>query len=57
VLVPVSDATATAARLRRGGIAVRPFTGLRDVGDAVRITVGPWPMLEECLAGLEEAIA
>jgi histidinol dehydrogenase len=57
VLVPVPDAAATAARLRERGIAVRPFTGLQRVGDALRITVGPWPLLEECLVGLEEALA
>jgi len=35
---------------------VRPFAGLPVVGDAVRIGVGPWPLLEQCLAALEEAL-
>jgi histidinol-phosphate aminotransferase len=57
VLVPVPDAAATAARLRERGIAVRPFTGLQRVGDALRITVGPWPLMDVCLVGLEEALS
>lgn len=42
------------ARMREKGVAVRPFLGLRGVGDGFRITVGPWPLMEECLAVLDE---
>lgn len=52
VLVPVADAAAAAARLLLHGVAVRPFRGLPGVGDAIRIGVGPWPLLERCLGGL-----
>jgi len=31
--------------------------GLPNIGDALRISVGPWPVLEECLAALREVIA
>jgi histidinol-phosphate aminotransferase len=54
VLVPVADATVAAARLLLHGVAVRPFSALPGVGDAIRIGVGPWPLLERCLRGLSE---
>jgi histidinol dehydrogenase len=38
-----------AAGLRRRGVAVRPFPGLPHLGDCVRVTIGPWPMLERFL--------
>jgi histidinol-phosphate aminotransferase len=56
VLVPVPDALAADTRLRELGIAVRPFVGLPKIGDALRISVGPWEMLEECLHGLETVL-
>ncbi len=46
VLVPVSDATGMDDRLRQRGIAVRPFSALPRIGDALRISVGPWGMLQ-----------
>ncbi|HEY2954983.1 MAG TPA: histidinol-phosphate transaminase [Candidatus Eisenbacteria bacterium] len=57
VLVPVPDAARVAAAMRAGGVAVRPFPGLARIGDAVRITVGPWPLMERALARLTEALA
>jgi histidinol-phosphate aminotransferase len=59
VLVPVQDAKALALRMRRdgNGVAVRPFVALPGIGDAIRITIGPWRMLEEALRELEEATA
>jgi len=53
VLVPIQDAIERAARLRESGIEVRAFEGLREIGDAMRISIGPWEMMEECLAALE----
>ena len=35
------------------GIAVRPFSRLTGIGDALRISIGPWPVLERVLASLE----
>jgi histidinol-phosphate aminotransferase len=55
VLVPVRDATAISTRMRAQGVAVRPFPGLPGIGDSLRITIGPWAMMEECLARLTEA--
>lgn len=59
VLVPVRDAMELALRLRRdgSGVAVRPFAALPGIGDAVRITIGPWRMMEAALQELEEAMA
>ncbi|MBT8335846.1 MAG: histidinol-phosphate aminotransferase family protein [Gemmatimonadetes bacterium] len=51
VLLPVAAGTAvpTALALRERGVAVRPFPDCIDVGDAVRVTVGPWPLMEQFL--------
>jgi hypothetical protein len=51
--------------MRTLGVATRPFKRLPTVspalamssGEALRITVGPWDMLEAALAALREAIA
>ena len=55
VLVPVPGAAGVAARMRERGVAVRPFAALAGVGDTLRITIGPWPMMAACLAALEDA--
>jgi histidinol-phosphate aminotransferase len=55
VLVPVPDALAIAQSTRDSGVAVRPFPKLTRVGDAVRITIGPWGEMEAALAALEKA--
>jgi histidinol-phosphate aminotransferase len=57
VLVPVPHAARVAGQLRERGIAVRAFESLPVIGDALRITVGPEPMMERALAALEEALA
>ena len=56
VLVPVKDATELARRLRAVGIAVRAFAALPTIGDAVRITVGPWDVMEATLTGLRTCV-
>ena len=53
VLVPVANAEELDRELRKRGIAVRPFTSLPRIGDALRISVGPWCMLEQCVDALE----
>ena len=47
------NAIDTNAALRTHGVAVRPFTKLANVGDALRVTVGPWEMMEKFLSALE----
>ena len=54
LLVPVAQAARVGELMRTKGVAVRPYPDLRGIGDALRITIGPWPMmvrvLEELLA-------
>jgi histidinol-phosphate aminotransferase len=57
VLVPVpGDAVEIDRAMRQRGVAVRPFTALPGIGEALRISVGPWPVLEECLRVLREVL-
>jgi histidinol-phosphate aminotransferase len=49
LLVPTPRAFEIADRLRSHGIAVRPFRNLPRVGSALRITAGPWPVMERVL--------
>ena len=56
VLVPVPGAPAIAQAMRARGVAVRPFAGLPGVGDALRISIGPWALLERCLEELRRAL-
>ena len=56
VLVPVPDAQHLGAAMRRAGVAVRPMPQLPVVGDALRISIGPWPMMEAALAALRSAL-
>jgi Histidinol-phosphate/aromatic aminotransferase and cobyric acid decarboxylase len=48
LLVPVTDAAQIEARLRARSVAVRAFTNLTGIGDALRITVGPWDSMQLC---------
>ena len=52
ILVPVQHAAKVALLMRQRGIAVRPYLGLRGIGDTLRITIGPWPMMELALKAL-----
>jgi histidinol-phosphate aminotransferase len=58
LLVPVPPAGGGADRLvaalRERGIVVRQFAGLPGIGDAIRITVGPWPIMEQLLSVVEQ---
>ena len=56
VLVPVPDAARVAQAMRASGVAVRPFPALPGIGDALRISIGPWEMVERCLAALRETL-
>ena len=53
VCVPVPDCVNVGLALRELGVAVRPFPGLPHIGDALRISVGPWPLLERFLAAFD----
>lgn len=51
-----ASAEATSAALRRTGVAVRPFAALGPLGECIRVTVGPWWMMERFLAGLDTVL-
>ena len=52
VLLPVEDCAAASERLRRQGIGVRALPALPGIGDALRIGIGPWDLMEPCLDAL-----
>ncbi|MBA2682860.1 MAG: aminotransferase class I/II-fold pyridoxal phosphate-dependent enzyme, partial [Gemmatimonadaceae bacterium] len=56
IFVPVASADAVATAMRAAGVAVRPFAAVRGLGDGVRITVAPWPMMEMALRALRDAV-
>jgi histidinol-phosphate aminotransferase len=56
VCVPVRHSVAVGTAMRAKGVGVRPFPDLPHVGDALRISVGPWPMLETCVKTLAAAL-
>jgi histidinol-phosphate aminotransferase len=51
-MIPVVNAEMVERELRADGIAVRAFNNLRGIGDAIRVTVGPWPAMERFIASL-----
>jgi histidinol-phosphate aminotransferase len=55
VLLPVKDCAAVSERLRRQGVGVRALPSLPGIGDAVRIGIGPWDLMERCLDALGTA--
>lgn len=54
--VPVANSVAVGQALRTHGVAARPFTALPHVGDTLRVSVGPWPLLERFLAAFDLAV-
>ena len=52
VLVPVGDCRAVSNQLERAGVRVRALPGLSGIGDAIRIAIGPWEMMQLCLDAL-----
>ena len=56
LLIPVSGSREIEARLRAQSIAVRAFQGLSGIGDALRVTVGPWQTMERFIDTLSEIV-
>ena len=56
LLVPVPDSASVETKMRTARVAVRSFGSLTGIGDAVRVTVGPWEMMERCLDAFGAAI-
>jgi histidinol-phosphate/aromatic aminotransferase/cobyric acid decarboxylase-like protein len=57
VLIPVPDEARAVCRAQECGVIVRAFVGLPGIGDALRITIGPWPVMERALDALAYALA
>lgn len=57
VCVPVANAVAVGQALRARGVAARPFVSLPHVGDALRVSIGPWPLMQRFLSALAPALA
>ncbi len=60
LLVPLprgSSARDWNVQLRARGVGIRPFPGLPGLGDCMRVTIGPWPMMERFLAAIEELMS
>lgn len=51
---PKSVAKELSAGLKARGIAVRPFPALPEIGDAIRVSIGPWALLERFLGALDQ---
>jgi histidinol-phosphate aminotransferase len=54
---PSGSAADDTNALRDEGVQVRPFRDIPELGDALRVTVGPWPLLERFLAALDRRLA
>ena len=52
---PSGSGSRDALTLRERGIAVRPFAGIEAIGEGLRVTVGPWPLMERFLDALDGA--
>ena len=55
LLIPVPDSRALEEQLGNRGVSVRAFKNLPEIGDAIRVTVGPTRMMDAFLAALDEA--
>lgn len=55
LLIPVepADAREVNRALGSSGVTARPFPALPGVGDALRVTVGPWELMERFLHALD----
>jgi histidinol-phosphate aminotransferase len=54
--VPVPDSRHLGARLQARRIAVRALVAVPGVGDALRIGLAPWPVLERVVEALREEV-
>lgn len=57
ILLRVPSARAFAQAMEQRGVLVRAFPEVPGLGDCVRISVGPWPLMEQVLPALAEVIA
>jgi histidinol-phosphate aminotransferase len=57
VLIPMENASDVAEKMLRAGIGVRSFRNLPGIGNALRVTMAPWEMMEEFLGVLEVIVS
>ena len=57
ICVPVPDAKKVVEGLYARGIAVRAMVGLPVIGDALRIGLAPWSVLEQVRDALREVVS
>jgi len=57
IAAPSGSASADAVALREAGVQVRPFTAAPGLGDSLRVTVGPWPLMERFLEAFDARLA
>jgi histidinol-phosphate aminotransferase len=55
LFVPTPHAVPIERSLWECGVGVRLYTGLRGIGDAIRMTVGPWYLMASLIQALEHA--
>jgi histidinol-phosphate/aromatic aminotransferase/cobyric acid decarboxylase-like protein len=53
---PSLTASEANTQFRARGVAVRPFANLPHAGECVRVTIGPWDMMQTFLATAEEVL-
>lgn len=56
ICVPVKNCVAVGMAMREKGVGVRPFPNLPRVGDCLRISIGPWPLVQQCVKALAAAM-
>lgn len=57
ILVPFANAVPASKRMFEAGVAVRAFADLSGIGPALRVTIGPWEMMEAFLAAFERSVS
>lgn len=55
VLVTGVDIRAAANELQAVRVRARMLEGLAGIGDAIRLTIGPWPIMARCITALRRA--
>jgi histidinol-phosphate aminotransferase len=55
-LPPSLSANEANTEFRARGVAVRPFANLPHAGECVRVTIGPWDMMQTFLATAEQVL-
>lgn len=59
VLIRITDprlppAGEIARLMRERGVAIRPFARARGLGDCIRASIGPWPLMQRCLDAMPQ---